>query len=529
MGEGDAARARPQAGRPASPADAPIAVAAARAVRQPRRPQARRRARRVRDRPGGPGRARRRRVDRRLHRRPAAARRDAASTPLDVGRGQLAERAPARPAGRLDGADERPDADRRDACPSRSTSPSIDVSFISLGLVLGPVASTLRDGRGPIVALVKPQFEAGRGRTRPRRRPRPGGPSRGPRADVDAAAAALGLGHARASSPRRSRARRATASSSSTSRPGPAAPSSASGSPSVDRAPMTVAPHRLRLQPDDRGGGRAQRARRRLVPDARHRPVELPGGRHRRAVSRELPTTDVLVVLGGDGTFLRAARAVAEVDVPLLGINLGKVGFLSKAEAGELEAVLAIDRRRASSASRSGWPSRAGSCRGGARADADAASRAQRHRHRPRLAGPRLPARRRDRRRRTSRRSSPTASSSPARPARPATRSRPAARSSTRSSRNLDRHARSRATCRRSGRSSSARSQVVRCTVVDAYEALVSIDGREDLPLAVGRRRRGPGARAADPARRARAARSRSGTCSATRSSCCRRDRRRTR
>ena len=54
----------------------------------------------------------------------------------------------------------------------------------------------------------------------------------------------------------------------------------------------------------------------------------------------ELPTTDALVVLGGDGTFLRAARAVAEVDVPLLGINLGKVGFLSKAEATDLEPVL---------------------------------------------------------------------------------------------------------------------------------------------------------------------------------------------
>jgi NAD+ kinase len=56
---------------------------------------------------------------------------------------------------------------------------------------------------------------------------------------------------------------------------------------------------------------------------------------------RELPTTDALVVLGGDGTFLRAVRAVAEVDVPILGINLGKVGFLSKAEAGELDSVLA--------------------------------------------------------------------------------------------------------------------------------------------------------------------------------------------
>jgi NAD+ kinase len=56
---------------------------------------------------------------------------------------------------------------------------------------------------------------------------------------------------------------------------------------------------------------------------------------------RELPTSDILVVLGGDGTLLRAARAVIQVDVPLLGVNLGKIGFLSKVEAGELEAVLA--------------------------------------------------------------------------------------------------------------------------------------------------------------------------------------------
>jgi NAD+ kinase len=45
-------------------------------------------------------------------------------------------------------------------------------------------------------------------------------------------------------------------------------------------------------------------------------------------------------VLGGDGTFLRAALAVAEVDVPILGINLGKIGFLSKVEAHQLEPIL---------------------------------------------------------------------------------------------------------------------------------------------------------------------------------------------
>jgi NAD+ kinase len=61
----------------------------------------------------------------------------------------------------------------------------------------------------------------------------------------------------------------------------------------------------------------------------------------RDALHRELPGTDVLVVLGGDGTFLRAARAVIEDDVPLLGINVGKVGFLSKVEASALERVLA--------------------------------------------------------------------------------------------------------------------------------------------------------------------------------------------
>jgi len=57
-------------------------------------------------------------------------------------------------------------------------------------------------------------------------------------------------------------------------------------------------------------------------------------------IREQLGRTDVLVVLGGDGTFLRAIQAVANVDVPILGINLGKVGFLSKAEANELEAVL---------------------------------------------------------------------------------------------------------------------------------------------------------------------------------------------
>ena len=58
------------------------------------------------------------------------------------------------------------------------------------------------------------------------------------------------------------------------------------------------------------------------------------------ALGQLLPGSDVLVVLGGDGTLLRAARVVATIDVPILGVNLGKVGFLSKAEAHQLEPVL---------------------------------------------------------------------------------------------------------------------------------------------------------------------------------------------
>ena len=47
-------------------------------------------------------------------------------------------------------------------------------------------------------------------------------------------------------------------------------------------------------------------------------------------------------MLGGDGTFLNATRAVAMIDVPILGINSGKIGFLSRAEPNELERVLGL-------------------------------------------------------------------------------------------------------------------------------------------------------------------------------------------
>ena len=54
----------------------------------------------------------------------------------------------------------------------------------------------------------------------------------------------------------------------------------------------------------------------------------------------DIGTVDRLVVLGGDGTMLKAARKAAECGVPLFGINYGHIGFLTEFERGEtVEAI----------------------------------------------------------------------------------------------------------------------------------------------------------------------------------------------
>jgi len=49
---------------------------------------------------------------------------------------------------------------------------------------------------------------------------------------------------------------------------------------------------------------------------------------------------EVVLVLGGDGTLLRAAEMAKPCGVPLLGVNLGRVGFLAEAEQESLDATL---------------------------------------------------------------------------------------------------------------------------------------------------------------------------------------------
>jgi NAD+ kinase len=49
---------------------------------------------------------------------------------------------------------------------------------------------------------------------------------------------------------------------------------------------------------------------------------------------------DLVIVLGGDGTLLAAARAFAHSNIPLLSVNLGSLGFLTEVPLGELYATL---------------------------------------------------------------------------------------------------------------------------------------------------------------------------------------------
>ena len=66
--------------------------------------------------------------------------------------------------------------------------------------------------------------------------------------------------------------------------------------------------------------------------------VDIPG--ITKSSLTDLPELEVAVVLGGDGTMLRAAEVAQVRDIPLLGVNLGHVGFLSEVERSKIIDVI---------------------------------------------------------------------------------------------------------------------------------------------------------------------------------------------
>jgi len=51
-------------------------------------------------------------------------------------------------------------------------------------------------------------------------------------------------------------------------------------------------------------------------------------------------SADCVLVLGGDGTLLRAAGELAHLNIPFLGINMGNLGFLAEVDRGHIESAL---------------------------------------------------------------------------------------------------------------------------------------------------------------------------------------------
>jgi NAD+ kinase len=83
------------------------------------------------------------------------------------------------------------------------------------------------------------------------------------------------------------------------------------------------------------------RGRREAVDNALDRVEEEARAAGIEVVEADSGGADVVVVLGGDGTMLRALRATLGTNTPVFGINFGRVGFLTSAEGEHLDAALA--------------------------------------------------------------------------------------------------------------------------------------------------------------------------------------------
>ena len=72
------------------------------------------------------------------------------------------------------------------------------------------------------------------------------------------------------------------------------------------------------------------------------RSFDLPKDLRFARLDREIGSADMVICLGGDGTILHMAKAATRHGIPILGINIGTMGFMAELEAGELDALSRI-------------------------------------------------------------------------------------------------------------------------------------------------------------------------------------------
>ena len=67
------------------------------------------------------------------------------------------------------------------------------------------------------------------------------------------------------------------------------------------------------------------------------RSYDLPKDLRFHRLDRELPNADLVVCFGGDGTILHMAKAATRKNIPILGVNIGTMGFMAELESTELD------------------------------------------------------------------------------------------------------------------------------------------------------------------------------------------------
>lgn len=71
---------------------------------------------------------------------------------------------------------------------------------------------------------------------------------------------------------------------------------------------------------------------------------DLPKDLRFSRLDRELPTAEMIVCFGGDGTILHMAKTATRAGIPILGVNIGTMGFMAELESTEMEQLRRIAR-----------------------------------------------------------------------------------------------------------------------------------------------------------------------------------------